>query len=216
MKESLAAGLYGIADTMFGDPVQQGIQLANGGARVIQLRAKSWTTEARVRAGRALVEHLRPRGVRIVMNDDLRAALDARTDGLHLGQDDGDLLEARRMLGATALLGRSTHSLSQAIEAASQADYIGFGPVFATATKRAAGTARGLQQLEQVLLAVTIPVVAIGGIQPLMKTLLDAGLLHGDCLTVTGKTLAENLENVAPYPEEQDIIHGDDRTRRRR
>ena len=49
--------------------------------------------------------------------------------------------------------------------------------------------------------------VAIGGIQPLMKTLLDAGLLHGDCLTVTGKTLAENLETVAPYPEEQDIIH---------
>ncbi|MCH9784046.1 MAG: dihydroxy-acid dehydratase, partial [Gammaproteobacteria bacterium] len=49
--------------------------------------------------------------------------------------------------------------------------------------------------------------VAIGGIQPLMKTLLDAGLLHGGCLTVTGKTLAENLESVAPYPEEQDIIH---------
>ncbi|PVY76334.1 dihydroxy-acid dehydratase [Tamilnaduibacter salinus] len=49
--------------------------------------------------------------------------------------------------------------------------------------------------------------VAIGGIQPLMKTLLDAGLLHGDCLTVTGKTLAENLADVAPYPENQDIIH---------
>lgn len=48
--------------------------------------------------------------------------------------------------------------------------------------------------------------VAIGGIQPLMKTLLDAGLLHGDCLTVTGKTLAENLATVAPYPEEQRII----------
>ncbi len=48
--------------------------------------------------------------------------------------------------------------------------------------------------------------VAIGGIQPLMKTLLDAGLLHGDCLTVTGKTLSENLATVAPYPEGQDII----------
>ena len=48
--------------------------------------------------------------------------------------------------------------------------------------------------------------IAIGGIQPLMKTLLEAGLLHGDCLTVTGKTLAENLETVAPYPNEQDII----------
>lgn len=48
--------------------------------------------------------------------------------------------------------------------------------------------------------------VAIGGIQPLMKSLLDAGLLHGDCLTVTGKTLAENLKNVAPYPEGQQIV----------
>lgn len=48
--------------------------------------------------------------------------------------------------------------------------------------------------------------IAIGGIQPLMKTLLDAGLLHGNCLTVTGKTLAENLENVQPYPAGQDII----------
>ena len=48
--------------------------------------------------------------------------------------------------------------------------------------------------------------VAIGGIQPLMKTLLDAGLLHGDCLTVTGKTLAENLASVAPYPDDQTII----------
>jgi len=48
--------------------------------------------------------------------------------------------------------------------------------------------------------------VAIGGIQPLMKTLLDAGLLHGDCLTVTGRTLAENLAEVAPYPDDQKII----------
>ncbi len=52
--------------------------------------------------------------------------------------------------------------------------------------------------------------VAIGGIQPLMKMLLDRGLLHGDCLTVTGKTLAENLETVAPYPEDQQIIHAFD------
>lgn len=48
--------------------------------------------------------------------------------------------------------------------------------------------------------------IAIGGIQPLMKILLDAGLLHGDCMTVTGKTMAENLANVAPYPEAQDIV----------
>jgi len=50
--------------------------------------------------------------------------------------------------------------------------------------------------------------VAIGGIQPLMKMLLERGLMHGDCLTVTGRTLAENLADVEPYPESQDIIHG--------
>ena len=49
--------------------------------------------------------------------------------------------------------------------------------------------------------------IAVGGIQPLMKMLLDKGLLHGDCLTVTGKTLAENLADIQPYPAEQDIIH---------
>jgi dihydroxy-acid dehydratase len=49
--------------------------------------------------------------------------------------------------------------------------------------------------------------IAIGGIQPLMKTLLDAGLLHGDCLTVSGKTLAQNLKSVKPYPRHQDIVH---------
>ncbi len=48
--------------------------------------------------------------------------------------------------------------------------------------------------------------IAIGGIQPLMKTLLDAGLLHGDCMTVTGKSMAENLADVKPYPEDQDIV----------
>ncbi len=52
--------------------------------------------------------------------------------------------------------------------------------------------------------------IAIGGIQPLMKRLLDAGLLHGDCLTVTGKTVAENLADVEDYPEGQDIVHGFD------
>jgi len=52
--------------------------------------------------------------------------------------------------------------------------------------------------------------VSIGGIQPLMKSLLDRGFLHGDCLTVTGRTLAENLANVRPYPAGQDIVHGFD------
>ena len=49
--------------------------------------------------------------------------------------------------------------------------------------------------------------IRIGGIQPMMKLLLDRGMLHPDCLTVTGKTIAENLENIGPYPKDQDIVH---------
>ena len=56
----------------------------------------------------------------------------------------------------------------------------------------------------------TSELVKIGGLTPLMKTLLEKGLLHGDCLTVTGKTLAENLEGVKPYPKGQDVIHAFD------
>ncbi len=58
--------------------------------------------------------------------------------------------------------------------------------------------------------------IAIGGIQPLMKRLLDAGLLHGECLTVTGRTLAENLRDVADYPPGQDIVRDRCPTRSRR
>jgi len=57
---------------------------------------------------------------------------------------------------------------------------------------------------------VVASLVAIGGVTPLMKMLLDKGLLHGDCLTVTGKTVAENLKDVKPYPKDQDVIHGFD------
>ena len=57
---------------------------------------------------------------------------------------------------------------------------------------------------------VVASLVAIGGVTPLMKMLLDQGLLHGDCLTVTGKTLAENLKDVKPYPKDQDVVHGFD------
>ena len=52
--------------------------------------------------------------------------------------------------------------------------------------------------------------IEIGGIQPLMKRMLDAGMLHGDCMTVTGKTFAENLADVADYPADQDVVHGFD------
>lgn len=161
----LPYGLYGIADTAFGDPVHSARALADGGARVIQLRAKGASTAERVTAlkrMRAVVCASIP----LVVNDDLEAALAAHADGLHLGQDDGDPRQARARLGPTALLGWSTHSLAQ-VEDAQQLgvlDYIGFGPVFRTATKRGAGRALGVDLLRQAVDQSALPIVAIGGI----------------------------------------------------
>ncbi len=99
-----------------------------------------------------------------IVNDhpDIAAAVDA--DGVHLGQDDLPIDHARKILGSGKIIGISTHSREQAAEAErTGADYIGFGPVFSTATKDA-GEAKGISFLKAVKQTVEIPVIAIGGI----------------------------------------------------
>jgi len=162
---SLPPGLYGMADAAFGDPLVLALALAEGGCRVVQLRAKAWSSPQRARAATALVLALRPRGVRLLVNDDVDAAALAGADGVHLGQDDGDIATARARLGPGALIGRSTHSLAQVARAAAEgADYLGFGPVFPTRTKADADRVVGLDGLRAAVAATSLPVVAIGGI----------------------------------------------------
>jgi thiamine-phosphate pyrophosphorylase len=156
-------GLYGIADADWGDPVVLGQRLAVAGCRLIQLRAKS-QSDAEVRlAGEALRPRLHALGARLIINDRVGVAVACGADGVHLGQDDGLIEEARRRLPAGALVGRSTHTPEQVL-AAGSADYIGFGPVFATTTKDTGYADRGLVALAEAVRLSTIPVVAIGGI----------------------------------------------------
>jgi len=99
-----------------------------------------------------------------IVNDhpDIAMAVDA--DGVHLGQDDLPVLEARKLMGGSRIIGVSTHSVEQARAAQSAgADYIGFGPIFTTRTKDA-GPHQGIEGLSHVRKAVTLPVIAIGGI----------------------------------------------------
>ena len=159
----LPAGLYGIADSAFGPPLELAQVLAEAGCRVIQLRAKDWSTSQRADCARTLVEQLGQRCC-IVVNDDLEAAAWSGAGGLHLGQEDGSLSIARQRLGPSALLGRSTHDLDQVRQVSAAADYIGFGPVFSTSTKAAAGLARGTALLARAVEQAPVPVVAIGGI----------------------------------------------------
>lgn len=146
----LPPGFYGIADAAFGDPAWQWGVLAEAGVEAIQLRLKGWTTEARIDLGRRCAT-----GPRMIVNDDPEAA-SALGAWVHLGQADGQ---------TTLPCGRSTHDLDQ-VRAASSALYVGFGPVFATATKVGALPARGVDALREAARISTVPVVAIGGITP--------------------------------------------------
>jgi thiamine-phosphate pyrophosphorylase len=160
---ALPPGFYGIADAAFGDPIRQWAVLAEAGTEVIQLRLKGWTTEARVEAGRRCV-----RGPLMIVNDDAAAA-SALGAWVHLGQGDGETALAH---------GRSTHDVQQ-VQAAAGARYIGFGPVFGTATKRDALLPRGLSALAEAVAVSRVPVVAIGGVTPERVEQVAATGVHG-------------------------------------
>jgi thiamine-phosphate pyrophosphorylase len=124
------------------------------GATVVQLRVKAPTEEV-VERGRGFSELL----ATFVVNDDVDAAIALGADGVHLGQGD-EGAEAARAAGL--MLGRSASTLEQAL--AADADYLGVGPVWETPSKHDADPALGLDGLRAICAAVTLPVVAIGGI----------------------------------------------------
>ncbi|UCH93242.1 MAG: thiamine phosphate synthase, partial [Candidatus Aminicenantes bacterium] len=103
-------------------------------------------------------------GTLFIVNDFIDIALIVKADGVHLGQEDIPIAEARKIVPSGFVIGRSTHSLDQALEAEKQgADYIGSGPVFATPTKEDY-IPIGVDTVKQVIDKVGIPVVAIGGL----------------------------------------------------
>ena len=137
----------------------------DGGADMIQLRDMSGNLRALLPQARAIQALCRAHGAIFIVNDRLDLALSADADGAHVGQDDLPAGAARRLLGPGKILGVSTHDRAQA-EAARRAgaDYIGFGPMFPTGTKDTGYTPRGLSGLREVRAAVTLPILAIGGI----------------------------------------------------
>ena len=137
---------------------------AGGGATVVQLRLKGATTGAVVERGTAFRDLCRAAGATFVVNDDVEAARRLGADGVHLGQEDEGAEEA---LAAGLVLGLSAASVEEA-EAAERAGaaYLGAGPVWATPSKPDAGAPIGLVGLADIARAVTIPVVAIGGVDP--------------------------------------------------
>jgi len=146
------------------DDLETARMAADGGATVIQLRLKEATTDELVERGRPFRELCAETGLTFVVNDDVEAAIQLRADGVHLGRDDEG---HERALAAGLLLGRSASSPVDAREAErNRASYIGAGPVWPTPSKTDADPPIGLDGLKAICRAVSIPVVAIGGIDP--------------------------------------------------
>src|SRR5262245_4658492 len=132
-------------------------QLLAGGAKILQLRVKAMAPRDFCALAREARAQTKRAGCRLIINDRSDIALACDADGVHLGQDDLPLIAARKLMGSK-IIGISTHDFQQAKEAERNgADYIGFGPMFGTATKATGYTARGLDMLREIRAAVKIP-----------------------------------------------------------
>lgn len=134
-----------------------------GGATAIQLREKELPPAAVADEARAIAELCQGAGVTFIVNDWVDQARAWGADGVHLGETDADPEAARETLGREALLGLSATRLEAVAGLCARADYLGAGPVLATATKPDAAAAFGMEGLRQMVQAATVPVVAIGG-----------------------------------------------------
>lgn len=161
-----AARLYSIVDLGYVEAAQVGTitrQLVLGGVDLIQLRAKRLPVDEIAAIGQAMREVIPRDGPLFILNDHPELVADMGADGIHVGQDDLAVGEARKRAG-NVLVGKSTHSLQQAVAAEKEgADYIGVGPIYATATKPDYVPV-GPALIGQVRQSVSVPQFCIGGI----------------------------------------------------
>ena len=141
--------------------------LLAGGARFIQLRDKEASSREMLDQARACLKLTREAGATLIVNDRVDVALTAGVDGVHLGQDDMSVEEAREILGADKIIGVSTHSIDQFRAAlGTSANYIAVGPVYQTNTKENPDPSVGLELVREAKRLADRPLVAIGGITP--------------------------------------------------
>jgi thiamine-phosphate pyrophosphorylase len=160
--------LYGIVDLGYVQPeavdsVTQ--QLVRGGIDLLQLRAKDRPLELIRGLAETMLRITQPANVPLIINDHPQLLREVNAEGCHVGQTDLPIAQARELAGRSIIVGKSTHSIEQALAAEAEgADYIGFGPIFPTPTKPDV-RAIGLGDLQRLRTKVRIPVFCIGGIK---------------------------------------------------
>ena len=179
-------------------------QAISAGIGIVQLREKDLPKKEIFREAAAIRTLTRKSKIKFIINDHVDIALAIGADGVHLGQDDLPIYDARKILGREKIIGISTRTLKQAIDAESSgADYIGFGPVFSTSTKMTVRP-KGLKALNDIRRHIKIPVVAIGGIKSDdVPGILGAG---ADAFAVASGVLIGDIRiNIMRYFSVQDI-----------
>jgi thiamine-phosphate pyrophosphorylase len=137
-----------------------------GGLRAVQLREKDLTGSKIFELAGELRELTRKYGAKLLINDRIDIALAVDADGVHLGSSTLPVAVARRILGHSRIIGYSAHGVEEALQAERDgADFVTFGPVYATPSKAAYGAPLGLVRLGEVARSLTIPVFALGGIK---------------------------------------------------
>lgn len=145
--------------------VDEVLKAVKGGVTMVQLREKEAGSREFYSLASGLKEALRESGVPFIINDRLDIAMAVDADGLHIGQEDLPLPEVVRLWGKDKIIGLSVSSLEEARQGQREgAGYLGWGPVYPTATKTDAASPTGLNLLREVKSRVSIPVLAIGGI----------------------------------------------------
>ncbi len=194
------APLYLLTDTQLAGLTNAQItrQALSAGIKVIQLREKNRSQKEIFNEALAMKALTSKHKAALIINDHIDIALAVNAEGVHLGQEDMPVTEARRIMGRNKIIGVSTHSLKQAQKAEDEgADYIGFGPIFQTNTKDA-GKPKGLKTLQKIREHIRIPIVAIGGIaSENIKEVLMSG---ADAAAIASGILRGNIiKNAKKY-----------------
>lgn len=164
-----------------------------GGATCIQLREKKLSEDEFLTEAVEMKKLCSRYGVPFIVNDNVEIAIKCGADGIHVGQKDMEAGNVRALVGDDMMIGVSTQTVEQALEAeAAGADYLGVGAVFGTTTKLDANAA-SIETLKEICVAVSIPVVAIGGINRANMMKLSGSGVDGVAL-VSAVFAAENIE----------------------
>ncbi len=189
-------GLYAVVDTEWlkeRQPKKIADQMIKGGAKIIQLRCKECSIDEFLSIAKELKEICVKHNIFFIVNDSLEVALAVGADGLHVGQEDLPVTEARKLLPIDMILGCSVSNVREAIKAQKDgADYLGVGAIFVTETKESA-KAVGLKSIGKIKKATGLPIVAIGGInQENLSEVIKAG---ADSVAVISAIMStENIE----------------------